>query len=183
MVGDRHVNDSSTVVRENDKNEEQSERDRRHDEDRRPGCTVRLLVLLMPRVRTRARVRQDGRDVSPLSLVCPPIAPLMSDHSAAPGPSCDAAATRCNDLLHRGGRHDNAKTFQLANNALIAPARIFPCQAKDQRSTFFGNRRTTRPPRVGPVLGHHPAVPTQQCCRRDQKHPPIHARQQLTGRC
>ena len=33
MLGDRHVDDSSTVVREDDEHEEQPERDRRHDEE------------------------------------------------------------------------------------------------------------------------------------------------------
>jgi hypothetical protein len=32
MFGDRHVNDPSTVVREDDQDEQQPERDRRHDE-------------------------------------------------------------------------------------------------------------------------------------------------------
>jgi hypothetical protein len=86
------------------------------------------------------------------------------------------------DLLHSGRRHGNAEALQLAHNALIAPPRIFPCQANDQRSTLFGDRRTTRLPRVGPVLGHHPAVPTQECRRRDQKHRPIDTRQQLARR-
>jgi hypothetical protein len=36
------------------------------------GERLRLLASLTPRARTRARVHQDGRDVSPLSLVCPP---------------------------------------------------------------------------------------------------------------
>jgi len=33
MFGDRHVHDSSTVVREDDEDEEQPERDGRHDEE------------------------------------------------------------------------------------------------------------------------------------------------------
>ncbi len=32
MFGDRHMNDPSTVVREDDQDEQQPERDRRHDE-------------------------------------------------------------------------------------------------------------------------------------------------------
>ena len=33
MLGDRHVDDPSTVVREDDEHEQQPERDRRHDEE------------------------------------------------------------------------------------------------------------------------------------------------------
>jgi hypothetical protein len=33
MLGDRYVNDSSAVVREDDESEEQPEGDRRHDEE------------------------------------------------------------------------------------------------------------------------------------------------------
>jgi len=48
------------------------------------SCRVRFLDLLMPRARTRARARRDGRGVSRVSVASPSTAPLPFDHSAAP---------------------------------------------------------------------------------------------------
>src|SRR5262245_32155265 len=92
-------------------------------------------------------------------------------------PACWPELFLAQDLLDRGGRYDDAEAFQLAHNALIAPPWVFPCQANDQHAMLFPDRRTTWRLRIGPALRHHPAVPTQERCRRDQTNRPVDARQ------
>ena len=88
--------------------------------------------------------------------------------------------------LHRRYEHPRCH----ACDTWVAPVRHSKLQrpvagrskANEQCSTLFGDRWTTRSPRIGPVPRHHPALPTQQCRRRDHKHWPVDARQQVAGR-
>jgi hypothetical protein len=86
------------------------------------------------------------------------------------------------DLLHRGRRHDDAETFQLANDTLIPPARVFPCQPNDQLSNLTVNARSTGSSFVGPAFRHETSVPTQKRRRRDQQRRPRDPRQHPRGR-
>jgi hypothetical protein len=88
--------------------------------------------------------------------------------------ACRTELFLAHDLLNRGSRYDDAEAFQLAHNALIAPPRILPCQANDQRSTLFGDLRTTRSSRIGPAPRHRPAVPAQERgTKRDKLQGPL----------
>jgi len=79
---------------------------------------------------------------------------------------------------HGGCRHGEPKPLQLANDSLIAPARILPGQPQDQFAEFRVERWATGPLRICPTLGNQAPMPGQQRLRRDDQRRPPSARQQ-----
>jgi hypothetical protein len=63
-----------------------------------------------------------------------------------------------------GGRRDpNTQAYQLALDALVAPARVLPGQAHDQLLYLMVQRRPVcLAVRVGPGASHEPPMPAQQ---------------------
>ena len=51
---------------------------------------------------------------------------------------------------------------ELALDAAVSPARVLPCQPDDELTEHAVDARTTRPARVGPLLGEQAAVPGQE---------------------
>jgi hypothetical protein len=76
----------------------------------------------------------------------------------------------------------NPQALQLANDALITPARIVSREAHDESSDLRANRRATGLTRVCPTLRHQAAVPGKQGRRCDDEGPPACARQEPAGR-
>ena len=66
---------------------------------------------------------------------------------------------------------------QLALDALVAPALVLAGHPFDQRGYFRVDRWATEAIRVGPLLGHQAAVPSQNRCRSDQAVTTQHHRQ------
>jgi hypothetical protein len=51
---------------------------------------------------------------------------------------------------------------ELALDAAVSPARVLPCQPDDELTELAVDGRTSRPARVGPLLGEQAAVPGQE---------------------
>jgi hypothetical protein len=61
-----------------------------------------------------------------------------------------------------------AELEQFALDALVAPARVLMGQPFDQRGDRVVDGWATATVRIGPLLGHQPAVPPQDRGRGDQ---------------
>ena len=85
------------------------------------------------------------------------------------------------ELAHRRGRDRNAQPAQLADDALVAPARILAGQAQHQLSDLAADRRPTDATGIGPAAAHQPPMPAKQRRRCDDKRPPARSRQQPAG--
>jgi hypothetical protein len=75
----------------------------------------------------------------------------------------------------------NAEPAQLADDALVAPARILARESQDQLSDLAADRWPTNLTRICPAPRDQPAVPAKQCRWRDDKGPPARSRQQPAG--
>src|SRR5215207_11763500 len=80
------------------------------------------------------------------------------------------------DLPDRRCRYINTEALQLADDALIAPARVLMCQPNNQNPNVTADPRATRASDVGPPVRHQAAVPVQQRGRRNEKRGPFDAR-------
>ena len=70
------------------------------------------------------------------------------------------------------GRDDDAHGGELTVDAAVAPVRVLLREAEYQCSGPLGDGRPTRSAAgIGPALGDHVAVPTQQSCRLDEEVP------------
>jgi hypothetical protein len=98
-----------------------------------------------------------------------------------PPPSSRSELFRTQDRPDGGRRDDDAEPFQLTNDTLVAPPRIFPCEPKDQRSHLPLDRRPTGWSVVRPPFRDKPAVPTEQRRGRDEKGSPSRAWQRPCG--
>jgi hypothetical protein len=61
-----------------------------------------------------------------------------------------------------------AELAQFALNALVAPGLVLAGHPFDQRDDRWVDRWATAAVRVGPLVGHHAAVPAQHRGRGDQ---------------
>ena len=86
------------------------------------------------------------------------------------------------DLPHGRRRNGDAEAVQLADDPLIAPARVLARQAKDQRADLPADRRPTSANRINPAPGDEAPMPPQQRRWRDEEGSPARPRQQLTCR-
>src|SRR6266516_5881350 len=98
--------------------------------------------------------------------------------SAALAGGADARLTQ--DLLDGRRRHPQTEPVDLADDTLVAPARVLSSEAKDELADLTADRRATRLSGVRPAASNQTAVPAQQRRRRHKKRLPTRPRQQPT---
>ena len=76
----------------------------------------------------------------------------------------------------------DTKAFQLADNPLVAPARVLSRETKNQRSNLPPHGRATNRVRVGPLLRDQAPMPAKEGRRGDDEGGrPAHARHKPAG--
>lgn len=69
--------------------------------------------------------------------------------------------------------------MQLADDPLIAPARVLTRESEQHRSDLAADRRSSAATGVRPAPGNKPPMPPKQCRWRDEERSPARPRQQL----
>ena len=100
----------------------------------------------------------------------------------APSTAHGAQARLAKPVAHRRCGDDDAKAFQFADDALIAPARVLTRQTEREQPDVAPNRTAAAPTCVRPALRDQPAMPSKQRRRRDEEGVPKVAREQSAGR-
>src|SRR5262249_9140343 len=96
--------------------------------------------------------------------------------------SCaDGAKARCTQpVAYCRRRNDDPEAFELADDALVAPSRVFMGKTDRQHSHIASDRPAPTSAVVRPPPRDQPLMPSKQCRRRDEERGPAVAREQST---
>jgi len=81
---------------------------------------------------------------------------------------CGPQACRGEDAADGAGADVVSESGELALDAAVSPARVFPCKADNELTELAVDARATGSVRVGPFLGDQASVPGQECGGGDE---------------